>query len=154
MAWTTVKTWTTAEALGATDLNTYVRDNETYLFSGRPMIGTIGTATYTTAGTVLTDIGGEMAGTLTINSGRALFMHSGVYSHNTGVNGNMHLALDVDGTTKWDGLEVLSANAQIRSFTVPLTGLSVGSHVFKLRWSIFAGTATLAPSTSFTVLEI
>lgn len=157
MAWTSPATWTTGQIVSASDLNAQVRDNFTYVLQ-KPLVAVtaLNVGDITTTSASLADIHTSLAGTLTINSGRIEVKSTGVYSHNVGAG--MTLAVDVDGVTKWSGIHVLTTYAHVVTLDVPVTGLSVGSHVAKLRWAVASGTATLASNSnsqvSFIMTEI
>jgi hypothetical protein len=154
MAWTTPKTWA-SEPLTSTDLNTYVRDNFSYLKDR--VDGTakqyIRTATdYTTTSGTLTDIDAtNLALTFTTDGSDVMVIFAGYGDVSGGSGRTMRLALDIDsGTTVKEILRVENAAAAQKmnmSFAYVLTGLTAGSHTIKLQWLVSAGTGTLTAGT-------
>ena len=143
MSWTTQKTMTTADAGSASDWNTYIRDDVTYLHSGRPHFSIYrdNGANYTSNSTVFVNIDSTyLSATLTITGSIVMLGFTGVlYGAGGGIT-----AFDfaVDGTrfgaAGTDGLTIQNTNASNASSNVALTALSpalsVGSHVFSIQW--------------------
>lgn len=160
MAWTTPKTWA-SEPLTSIDLNTYIRDNQNYLKSridstAQQYIRTSGN--YTTTSSSLVDVDAtNMALTITTSGKDVLVTLVGYISES---NGNqVDIAVDVDGGTDVKTLVSVEGNAgenQNVSFGLIWSGLSAGSHTFKLQWARDGGgTATMrAGSLLFDVREM
>jgi hypothetical protein len=148
MGWTTPRTWSTGEVVGATDMNTHVRDNLTYLFNRPADVDKVdNAASYTTTSTSFTDINATNLGiTMTVASGKVLLLFSGVCSV---TGGQVRFDFDIDGTrycsAGTDGLAgVTSINPNPICMAALVNGLSAGSHTFKVKWWVTSGqTATL-----------
>jgi hypothetical protein len=147
-SWTTPKTWLATDSLGASDMNTYVRDNMGYLLSSRPMqcIKRDNGADYTTTSLVWVDIDGtNLVITLVLSGTNVQLGFTGVAA---GANG-IDLDFLVDGTrfasAGQDGLiNNHSSSAFHNAMTALVTGLTPGSHTFKVQWKLqAAGTGTL-----------
>jgi hypothetical protein len=153
MAWTTPKTWS-SEPLTSTDMNTYIRDNQNHLYNRLEAYASANVdevSDYTTTSTTFEDVDateGKFQHTITTNGGPVKVGFSGV-TLNPGTNGRYaFFDIDVDGS-RWAGDDGITRGdkdqdeRQIVSFTALITGLSAGSHVFKLQWKVNAGTLTL-----------
>lgn len=153
MAWTTPKTWA-SEPLTSIDLNTYVRDNQNYLQdrvdSPTATAQYLRTATnYTTTSTTLVDVDAtNLALTITTTGGDVLVTFCGYANVNTSGK-SMSLAVDIDGTPYTViTQDCPGSGQQINvSFSYVFTGLTAGSHTFKLQWLTETGTATLYAGT-------
>jgi len=147
MGWTSPKTWA-AELLTLTDLNTHLKDNEIYLFSGRPgqFIKRDNGANYTTTSATFTPVDNtNLVSTRTINSGKVILVFIGVVN-TTG--GNTFWDFDIDGvrygSAGADGLAIGLFGKNTVVMIAPVEGLSVGSHTFKVVWKVTSGqTGTL-----------
>lgn len=145
MAWTTPATWTAGQVVGASDLNAQIRDNETYLLSGRG----IGNLWWTSTGTItvnsatFVDVDAtNLKMTLLINSGRVMgWWSAAMNATNTGNNVKAWVNTRLDDTTDdasgTNGAVILqqAASANYTPVFVPFafTGLSQASHFVKLR---------------------
>jgi len=150
MGWTTPITWTPGQVVGATDLNTHIRDNEGYLYNGRPMGSVARNAYYSTSSATFADIdatnviitatlGGTRARTdFMINLGVSpsggsaavsVIMDSATYpvNHNA-TYGVLYGAAGQYGASMFNGF-------------CTWTGITPGSHTFKLQWKIAVGTS-------------
>ncbi len=152
MAWTNPKTWMAGEVVGANDLNEQLRDNMSYLHS-RPHQRIVRTATadYTTTSTTFVDIDStNLSITLTVSSGTVMVGFSAITRINT--NSGTWPAFDftIDGvrftTAPYGLIHFYSASlldAPV-NYTVLVTDLTVGAHIFRPQWrNIVAGTLTL-----------
>src|SRR5258708_21260142 len=154
MGWSTPATFSTGQLIGATDLNTYVRDNTNYLLT-RPKnaIKRDNNANYTSPSTSFGDIDGtNLVIVLTTYGSTVLLNFQGVYDYSAGpyvtaefdftIDGNSYASAGVDGL-------MLSPNTATGkdgfiSMTALITGLSAGSHTFKVQWKAqAAGTVGL-----------
>lgn len=146
MAWTTPPTFVSGQVVTASDMNNLVRDNETYLLSGRPKNAVFrdNNGSYTTTSTSFVDIDGtNLSITLTLNGSAVLIGFSGAVT----MTGNpMRFDISVDGTLLGaagvDGMAIVTTNGPICLVALK-TGLSAGSHTFKIQWRVGSGTATL-----------
>jgi hypothetical protein len=164
MPWTTPPTFTASQVVNETDLNTYLKDNLIYLFSGRGF-GTktfASTATTTSATFVDVDVTNCII-TLTIHSGRAVCA-AVLPALNATAGTTATFDWIVDGTTRASGGGT-SGNGTLQhtfsnSFTTPVTilgyftGLSDASHTFKLQWRTSGGTLTTQTTGTMIVLEV
>lgn len=136
MAWTTPKTWQNNVLITEDDLNTHVRDNLDYLKSRVDNVTdsnlvNLG-ADVTTTSTVFVDVDASLEITITTTGGDVLLGWSA--SIETGGT-SAYFDIAVDGTRQAgdDGYIKVDGTQSI-GFVVLLTGLSAGSHTFKLQW--------------------
>jgi len=145
MAWTTPKTWS-SEPLTSIDLNTYVRDNQNHLKdrldAGVSRVISEGQVLSTTANDFVDVDATKLALTLTTHGGDVLLGFTGTVQH-TGGSASTYFNVAVDGVDYIadDGLvgmkNAYSGDAtRIKplSFVLLISGLSAGSHSFRLRW--------------------
>lgn len=103
---------------------------------------------YTTTSTSFTDVDGtNFSLTITTTGGNVLVGFSGTVRIDT-VGAHVQLNVDVDGSVVAadDGIVSMRAGGvtiNSMSFTYLVTGLSAGSHTFKLQWKVSSSTATL-----------
>jgi len=153
MAWTTPRTWVASEVPTAAIFNTHVRDNLSYVFSGRGGSTVVrdNGATYTSTSGTFADIDGtNLAITANIISGKALILFTGV-SIMAAASIQAAFDITVDGTrigaAGADGLITIQAGTNTHKIPVCLaaikTGLSSGSHTFKPVWRTLSGTIVL-----------
>ena len=145
MAWTTPKTWS-SEPLTSIDLNTHVRDNQNHLkdrldASASRVIN--GALVLTTTANAFVDVDTtKLALTLTTHGGDVLLGFTGTVKHSArSATTSFNVAVDlvdyiadngvIGVTTAYDG-----DGGRIKpiSFVLLITGLSAGSHSFRLRW--------------------
>lgn len=169
MAWTTPQTWVDGNVLTAAELNEQVRDNLNFLFS-KPGDNYVmnEAADYTTTSTLFVDVDAtNLALTITTGGGDVLIWFNGVMS---GTGTPSYLSVDVllDGSRLAgdDGILTLGSNNngiisqyqgdkwQNMGFAYLKTGLSAGSHTFKLQWKVSTGTATLYAGAATTYFDI
>lgn len=161
--WTSPNTMVAGDIFSASNYNLYVRDNLNYLFSGRPgsVIKRDNNATYSTTSNTFVDVDTtNLSITLTISSGKAIIHFSGVCVSSSGAGADGGIDVDIDGTRYGSafsfGLMIIQASTtpQNCAFSVPVTGLSVGAHTFKLQYrrgsagtvSIYSGDAATVTS--------
>lgn len=149
MSWTTPKTFVTGESLSAADLNTNVKDNTNALKSPPSDDYVVDeVANYTTASTSFVDVDGtNLSLSITTTGGDVMIGFAGAAS-NSGDNNGVYLDVEIDGNlfADDDGILAVTAGANYlsnMSFVVVATGLSPGSHTFKLQWKTTAGTSTM-----------
>lgn len=150
MAWTTPITWTVGQIVGASDMNTQIRDNMNYLFASRPLQQIVWstTADYTTTSTSPVDVDAtNLIISATFSGTRALVFATGTLKYNlanevaklgvfsVGLGANSNAAADVGGAT----------GGGFVSLVALFTGLSAVSQSFKMRFwtSNVSGTTTL-----------
>lgn len=150
MAWTTPKTWT-SEPLTSVDLNTYVRDNQNHLkdrldSSAGKFVSA--DSNISTTSTAFVDVDAEkLALTLTTHGGDVLLGFTGtVRCSGNGGQANFNIAVDGVDYVADDGIvrSTIAYNSDTNrgkplSFVLLITGLSPGSHSFKLRWKVNSG---------------
>lgn len=159
MAWTTPKTWTDGSVLTAAELNEQVRDNLNYLFAKPSDIYNVDeAANYTTTSTTFVDVDAtDLALTITTGGGDVAVWFSGTVTKNA-TNNVLTMDVDVDGSrfAGDDGIIYSYGDATIgMSFFVVITGLSAGSHTFKLQWKIAGGnTATMYAGAGTLYLDV
>jgi hypothetical protein len=147
MPWTTPKTWVNSEPLTAVDLNTHLRDNLNALHAPPSAAYQLNeTANYTTTSTTFVNVDntdGKLSLTLTTTGGAVMIGFFG-YAYASGNTGFLDVELDGTRIGGDDGLVVFYNNIATTSFVLLKTGLSAGSHTFKLQWKVAGGgTATL-----------
>ena len=145
MAWTSPKTWS-SEPLTSLDLNTYVRDNQNHLkgrldSSANRIVS--GAAVLATTAKEFVDVdAAKLALTLTTHGGDVLlgftgtvnnYLNNSVTSFNVAVDGVDYVADDGIIGIKASSSGESGCNRPL-SFVMLITGLSAGSHSFKLRW--------------------
>ncbi len=153
MAWTTPITWAAGSVVSAATLNAQVRDNLGYLIA-RPHQRIIRTdaSDYSTTSTTFVNIdAASLSIDLTISGSAVLVGFGGVLRQTEGV----YLDLSVNGTryantTQGIGIATISstANYALASYSVLVTGLSVGAHQFRPMWRVASGTGVLRATTS------
>lgn len=151
----------------ASQYNTDVTDNIIYLHSGKPasLIARNNTTDYSTSSATFTDVDAtNLTITLTISTGRVLVCFAGTCYNSGGNTPDLSLDVDIDGVRMGAGTDGLvtekligNQEKQAMAFTLLKTGLSVGSHTFRLQWKATAGPVYLrsssAQSVSFQVAE-
>lgn len=166
MAWTTPKTWTTGELVTATDLNTHVRDNLSFLKT-KVDAGSnrfkcyIATPYITTTSTSFVDMStGSLSGTLTTSGNPVLIGASSSWNGDTGTN--LYLDVLVD-SARLGPLDVGLLTAYIPSGNqyypfclLTIRDFAAGNHNFKLQWRVSSGGGRLYASNpiSFFAMEL
>ncbi|MCY3866884.1 MAG: hypothetical protein OXG68_15705 [Chloroflexi bacterium] len=145
MAWTTPKTWS-SEPLTSIDLNTHVRDNQNHLkdrldaSASRVISGA--TLLSTTANDFVDVDAAKLSLALTTHGGDVLLGFTGTVRNNARA-GTTNINVAVDGVdyvadAGLIGVRIATDGDSARnkpiSFVMLITGLSAGSHSFKLRW--------------------
>jgi hypothetical protein len=156
MAWTTPKDWTTNELVTAAMMTTHVRDNLNYLFSGYPIaFATYSAANKTTISTTFVDIDAtNLKLTLDVKSGRAILIAVGTWQHSSGAGAmfadwySTTLAQRAGDTNTGLTGGVNSTSGVPCVVIGRFTGLTAGSHDFKLQWKVANGTGTMVSGTS------
>ncbi len=109
------------------------------------------TSDQTTTSSTLVDLTGPSI-TITIASGSKVKIDTSFSLSNTSALGSTaNIVLDVDGSTDTGAGQTtpgLTGALQTGSINRLITGLSAGSHTFKLRWNTTAGTARCRPVTA------
>jgi hypothetical protein len=141
MPYSTLPIVNPGDVLSASSWGNLIRTNEDYLFSGRPQATKhMSFTSLSTSSTSFVDVDAAVLVTaaITINSGRALVLWD-IWASSPAV-ANSYIALDiiVDGATRLGdatyGLVSLGVNQSSYVTVLGLaTGLSVGSHTFKLQ---------------------
>lgn len=149
MGWTIPKTWA-AEPLTSADMNTYIRDNQNHLYdrleTGDDYILDESTV-YSTTSTSFVDIDNSVLNlTITTHGGNVLVGFSSTI-YNAAPTKFVYLDVEVDGSRYFGDDGIINPRldtqnyAQNFSFVVKITGLSAGSHTFKMQWKVEGGTA-------------
>jgi hypothetical protein len=147
-AYSTLPTVSAGEVISSSGWGNLVKADIEYLFNRPADVDKVdNAASYTTTSTSFTDINATNLGiTMTVASGKVLLLFTGVVSM---TGGTTRFDFDIDGTrycsAGTDGLAGLtSVNAATVSMCALVTGLSAGSHTFKVKWWVTSGqTATL-----------
>jgi hypothetical protein len=146
MAWTTPASYVAANVLGAANLNTYLRDNTTFLLNGKAVYSNAVIATLSSTSTSFVDVSATHAQfSMNITSGRAavmFFFHpylsfSSAGTGNYGIFRVMCDATAAAASAYWQN----TAFQQVAAVGV-FTSLSVGTHTFKMQWQLVTGTGT------------
>ncbi len=148
MTFTTPKTWVTGEPLTASDLNTYVRDNQDALKSPPADINNVDKGSnITTTSTSFVDVDAtEFSVTITTTGGRVMIIACFSIAKSSS---NVYFRTVTDGSADQadDGIYAVKLNGSSDIVPVALVfwkeGLSAGSHTFKLQWKVASTTATL-----------
>lgn len=155
-------TWTAMTDLSAGDLVTEahmdaIRGNIEYLLApNHERQQRTGAGDYTTTSTTFVDIDAtNLACTITTYGGPVLVVVTGSAYHSA-ANGYCNFDIDVDGNREGGVVRGLhSVQDTVGGALVPVafphlvTGLSAGSHTFKLQWCTLAGTLTLLNTASY-----
>ena len=140
MPWTTPISRAPGDLLSATDHNTYTRDNLIYLHSGRPVVaiernsgGPYGVNA--AAGWAAVDPA-NLSPSITLTTGRVLITFMGCIYAQSGQG--VHFDVELDGVRLGgtDGLTRVYTDPNARQAVLTLfkTGLTPGSHTFRLVW--------------------
>lgn len=140
MAWTTPTTFVAGNVLEAADLNEQVRDNMTYVHSGKPAtsIARNNGSDYTPGASFADVDATNLSITLSLTTGRVVISAQVVIKAATSQSIDCYLDVAIDGTRHGgtNGITVESTTdpkTKGAGFYVMVTGLSVGSHTFKLQ---------------------
>jgi hypothetical protein len=145
MAYTTVPTKNPGDLLGSLDWNTYLRDNMAYLHSGRP---TVQRVYY--GGDIVSGHSGladadptNLSITISTTTGRALV--TAMCSVSSGSGHVVGFGVSIDGAVAYTAAQALAAlNPVTATIAYFVTGLTLGSHTFRLQWNPGGITTTLA----------
>lgn len=153
MAWTAPRTWSDNEVVGATIMNTHVRDNENYLLSGK-VIGQstfVGSADDTSTSTSFVDVDAtNLTITVTPQSTRVkvTFIFTALASVTNDAEYTIRsIALGADAGNATHGLaRSVVGTSMHMTLSAVFTGLTAGaSNEFRLRYRIVtSGTAKVA----------
>lgn len=153
MAYTIPKTWTVDELLGATDMNTYVRDNVAALKNPPSFLTAFasGALVLSTTATTFTAISSALSASLGTYGGDIMVF---IQLQLAGDTDSRRISLDwlVNGTALYGAYAFGAGRAKPGTTTAtkgnttvfgPLlvTGLASGTHVFQPVWKTDAGTA-------------
>lgn len=146
MAWTPPSTWSSTVAISATTLNEQVRDNMSYVHSGKPVavIQYSQGSAYLTASSTFVDVDAtNVAFSLNCTTGRVLIMAS-VHLYTSNAAGAVYLDVSIDGTRQGGSHGLIkhhtaSNTTQDAHIQFIKTGLSVGAHEFRLMWATATG---------------
>lgn len=157
MAWTVPPSWSTSQLVTATQMQV-LSDDLAYLLN-RPnnSIKRDNGSSYTTTSTSFTDLDGtNIKITMSISGSAVLLGFTAVILGGAAVAdaGSPYFDFDIDGTrfasAGTDGYFRAGYNSSSAaqavsnvSMTALVTGLSTGSHTFKVKWKVASGTATL-----------
>lgn len=158
MAWTTPKTWSTGEVVGATDMNTYIRDNQLALLNPQSDIWT-GNLTDNPGSTSWVDVDStNLSLDITPVGDTVLIGYVGFLTAATNF-GAIHVDVDQVGTGRVSGtgagLVTGSDNYDNVSFVCRVTGLTPGqSYTFRLQFKEQASNGEELNSRQFWVVEV
>lgn len=159
MTWENPKTWVTGELVTAAMLNTHVRDNLNALKSP-PSDDYVcdESSNYNTTSTSFVNVDATNLA-LTINTaGGDVMVGFHAVVHNSTSSAIIFFDVEVDGVREAgdDGLIEAQFDAGVLpvSFVRLITGLSEGSHTFKLQWKVSAGTGVMYTGTGTTSADV
>lgn len=153
MAYTVPKTWAVDEVLGATDMNTYVRDNVAALKNPPSFLTAFasGALVLSTTATTFTAISSALSASLGTYGGDIMVF---IQLQLAGDTDTRRISLDwwVNGTALYGAYAFGAGRARPGTTTGPtgnmtvfgpllVTGLASGTHVFQPVWRTDAGTA-------------
>ncbi len=148
--WTAPDTYATGDLITATDLN-LIRDNLEYLHTPNGNQIEL-TANYTTTSASFTDFSPSITLTV-VGTGAPVYINFDAnfdIASGTGSNTALNVQLFIDGVAQGDAsrgiAEVLFGSSTEKhriSFQRRKTGLSAGSHTFKLQWKTSGNTMRL-----------
>lgn len=155
--WTTSRTWSTGELVTATMMNEHVRDQLNALKSPAIFHHIVNEgANYSTSSTSYADIDAtDLSATVTTAGGNIDITFVGYIDQDTGA-ARTYFDILVDGN-RWYGDDgggvyvLLDGPFCFRAF---VTGLSAGSHTFKMQWKVSAGTSTMYAGAGTANLDI
>lgn len=135
--WSDPHTWTPGELVGATALNTEVRDNLLYLMTPNNF-NTLSTAAFSTTATTLATL--TSTALVVAGGGPVVFAGSFAIGLAPGGGNAVMVYADIDGTQ-----QLITSGGQMTNamhFMTFWTGLSKASHTLSLKWMTNAGTVT------------
>ena len=148
MAWTTPKDWSVDEQLTASKLNIHLRDNMNALKSPPSNDSALNLGSdISTSSTSFGDVDGtNLSLAITTNGGDVMVGFHGSFEAGTVSRVYLDVYVDTADDGGDDGYVVQGLSANIPetvSFIRLITGLSAGSHTFKLRWKSTGVSVTL-----------
>ncbi|MEP7285401.1 MAG: hypothetical protein ABI947_06505 [Chloroflexota bacterium] len=163
MPWNTPITFTPGQVVSATDLNNNVRDNANYLLSGRALAKVVrtGARNYSTTGFTFVDVDAtNLILNLTVNSGRVLCIATGAWYNAAGTVIDLYMDWILDSVTRAGGaqgslrVQTTTTNFPFQPFicVAQFSGLSVGSHTFKLQFAASAGNTVSIANASYPIV--
>jgi hypothetical protein len=147
MAWNTPPTFTTGQLIGASDLNSYIRDNTNYLLGGRVSGTSTKTGSANTSSNTFADIDStDLSVTITtVGSVALVVLNAQFFITIASSASNLHVDVAVDGTRierEWNLAVNTGTTFSMASFCVFATGLTAGSHTFRPQWKVDAAAPT------------
>lgn len=144
MAYSTLPIVNPGDNISSASWGNVTRDNFSYLFSGRPAVWSVYTASsFSTTSTSFVDVSNaNLKITATITSGRifGFFTTRPNYSYTTaGGTWTCYLRTMLDGTTIDNSQQSFVLSGQLlQSMIIPFfySGLSIGSHYVTLQWML------------------
>lgn len=156
MAWTTPKTWATSDPLNATNLNTYIRDNQNFLHNQTYWEQDTDTSNRTTTSSSWATIAAGFAITYTVNASSLILviLNATVSSDTNSTAGDFRIT---DGTNTYPIGTFTRGTSTTQQFSgvAVITGLS-GSTTFTPQFRSISNTGTISVlgATATTVLEL
>jgi hypothetical protein len=143
--WSAPRTWSVGELVTAALLNQHLRDNLEYLKTPPTALYVVNQSSdYTTTSTSFVNVDNtNLALTINTSGGDVLI---GFFGYISNGGGTIYLDVELDGVriAGDDGLlRGAAAATQHYAFVLLKSGVSVGTHTFKLQWKVNSGTATL-----------
>ena len=152
MAWTAARTWVSDEIVTAAQFNEQIRDNLNYLNIRPSDLYVLNEgADYTIATSTWTDVDAtDLALTITTNGGDVLISFAPTILNGASTNTATYLDVTIDAVREGgdDGLAKVLNLSPAEEHMLPMiylkTGLSAGSHTFKVQWKrVGSGTMTM-----------
>src|SRR5574343_520667 len=164
MAWTTPKTWTVDEVVGASDMNTHLRDNLNALKTPPTFVTAFTSGTTlvlsSTASTFTAMSSGLTAGLTTYGGAVMVYLQAQIAA-DAATTRRLCIDWDVDGTLlradyaygigRVNITNTTAVSGSLMSFgPILITGLASGAHTFTPHWQISDGTAFAYANTNTT----
>lgn len=146
MGWTAPKTWAVGDVLTASDLNTYVRDNEIAL---QPQAATVATS-QTTSSTTYADLS-TVGPAVTLVTGTQVLVTVGCGTVNNSVGAVDFMSYAVSGASTIAANDAVAitvngngvANVGIQAcYQYICSGLTAGTNTFTAKYRVTGGTGT------------
>lgn len=149
--WTSPKTWNSGDILTAADMDTYVRDNTTFLSSST---GATVATSQTTTSTTYADLA-TVGPTVTVTTGAHALVIVTCQLFNNGANNGSFMGFAVSGATTTAAADATAleydqnANASnaLRASAMYYVTVNAGSNTFTAKYRVTAGTGTFAART-------
>jgi hypothetical protein len=160
--WTTPKTWVEGYLVDEDDLNEQLRDNLDALKEPPTDSYVCDEASdYTTTSTSFVDVDAtNLSLTITTTGGDVMVGFFGTVEHSAASSNAIRFDVDLDGSVIGGDAGLAGMNFSVSdqrltvSFVYLVTGLSAGTHTFKLQWETASATATLFAGSGHATFDV